>query len=219
MRIRFSGILFLVPILFLVWAAIPRLWSGLVWDAAYPATDNIPLNFAPIEGQGYADVAAILSRADARDGTAHIIRAEALFHAGVAPSVYLPVLEEGLAARPASARGWTLLANAELQSNPDRATNALAMALRLAPLDYRIVEQRSRAGAALWRRLGAAEREILFTQTRLLWSDPVLQEHILNRVLLMPGGPELIGAAFAEMPEELRAINRLTEQRRMMIYR
>jgi hypothetical protein len=196
-------------------AAVPRFFSGLALDASFPAADFIPQNAALPENVTYADAADALSGADARDGGAQILRAEAMQRAGEPPERFLPILAEGLAHHPASPRGWSLFAETEAAHEPERAAKALSLALRLAPLDYRIIFQRARAGAALWRLLDSEAQTILFRQTALLWSEEPLRREFLNDVLLLEGGPELIAQALADQPEELRALNRLTERRRM----
>ena len=207
--------LLVLPALAVGAAAVPRFLSGLAVDASFPAAGFIPQNAVLPEDVTYADAADALSGADTRDGAAQILRAEAMQRAGERPETYVPVLIEGLSHHPASPRGWTLLAEAEAAHEPERAAKALSLALRLAPLDYRIIFHRARAGAPLWRLLDPEAQEILFRQTARLWSEEPLRREFLNEVLLLEGGPELIARALADQPEELRALNRLTARRRM----
>jgi len=206
-----------LPALLLVFTAIPRLQSGLALEAAFPVTDSVPRNVPLSEGASYADAARALSQAPASDGATEILRAEAMRLGGADDAAYLPVLTAGLKAHPASARGWTLYAEAALAAaDPERAAAALSLSLRLAPLDYRLVFQRARAGAGLWQRLDEEAQTLLFRQSALLWSEEPYRREYLNEVLLTPGGPGLMARALADQPEELRALNRFTERRRLL---
>jgi len=204
----------LLPALLLAGAAAPRMVSGFAWEAAYPATDYIPLDLPLPEGMPSGEAVAKLAGVSAANGWAQILRADAMHLDGAAPEAILPVLENGLRANPSSARGWTLLAEIETASDPERAAKALALALRTAPLDYRIVFERARVGIALWQDMPPAEQELLFRQNRFLFSEQPMRQRYLNDILLLPGGPELIGRSFAAFPEELRALNRFVERRR-----
>lgn len=188
--------------------------SGLNWEATFPVPDYMLLDASLPDGFSYDATAAALAGTSEADGRAQILRAEAMRLAGVEREIVLPVVEQGLSTAPGSTLGWIILAELEAAHDRERAGKALALALKTAPYDYRFVFRRARLGTALWQLLPAEEQDILFRQSRFLFTHQPMRQRYLNDILLAPGGPELMGRSFAGDPEELRALNRFIERRR-----
>jgi hypothetical protein len=207
----------LMPAVFLTLAAVPRFVSGLAWEAAFPVPVAMSIN-APQTPHAYTAAASILAHADPADGEAQIARAQAAIYAGEPSANVVPILEDGLAHAPASALGWTLLSELLSRTDRGRAAVALGLALELAPYDYFLAGRRARAGAGLWEALPDDARRDLLRQTQLLWGDKSLHKE-LRPLLRAPGGAMLITRAFADQPDDLRAINRMVLRERLGLSR
>lgn len=83
-------------------------------------------------------------------------------------------LSSGLSREPASARGWTALAEARLlQRETDGAVDALHVSLLVASYDQSLSLWRSELGFALWMHLDAEDRSKVLEQVRVAWNmDP-----------------------------------------------
>ena len=203
----------LVPVLLLVFAATPRLQSGLAVDAAYPVPILMVADLS-VPQSSYLDTAVILAAAHRDDGESKLQYAEALSLAQPGDEMVLELLRDGLAISPASVRGWALLAEELGAVEPQRAAQALGLSLLLGPYEYFVALKRARQAAMLWDGLSTDARAAALEQTRLLWSEESLNDELL-RLLDTQGGSELLARAFINDPEELRAINRwVTTERR-----
>jgi len=203
----------LVGPLALAFLAIPRLTSGIATDAAFPVPIYIAMN-VPLPASAYRQAADILAQANPNDGDAVIARAEAMSRSGSAPGDVIAVVQLGLSDAPASARGWTLLAEQEGKVAHGRAAAPLALALSLGPYDYWLAGRRAGDAVTLWDALDADGKSAALGQLRLLWDEPSLRQQIVP-ILALKGGPRLMTRALASETEEIRALNRwLNAQRR-----
>jgi len=191
-----------VPPLLLALMAAPRLQSGLVLDTAFPATLYMSMDVA-LPPEAYAEAERRLAHVAPEDGGSAIARAQAAALSGRAGAVDLA--EAGLARAPASAWGWTVIA--EISDDPVRGPAALEMALRLAPFDPWLAGRRVEAGAFLWDVLAADARDLVLRQARIIWIDSDLHGQV-RPLLRTPQGGTLVTRAFAEAPEDLRGLNR-----------
>jgi hypothetical protein len=178
--------------------------DGVAHDGAIPVPVAMVAQH-PVPKIAYDEAAKSLARAAPRDGDAMLIRAEALFHAGRTPSEIVPLLEEGLRQAPASARGWTLLAEAQQPLAPEKSAAALSQALILAPRDYWTAAARLRVAALLWPKLDAEIRTSAQNQARLLWQEELLRPQLVIAVQTNEGAA-LLTRSFDE--SEIRKINR-----------
>ena len=212
---RIAGsVLLSLPALALGFFATAHFSDGLAVDAAIPVPVYMIAQIA-MPKAAYEDAAAALARADARNGNAAIARAEAKLRSGASPAAQVPILTRGLLHEPASARGWTLLAEAWLPTDKKDAARALSQALVLAPHEYWLVEARAHDAALLWDHLDAETQASALEQTRMLWQEPVLRGQ-LRRLLFTREGVALAARAFAGRQDDLREMNRWlsTERRR-----
>lgn len=208
---------FIVPIA-LAYLALPRLTSGMATDSAFPVPTYIAMNY-PLPSSAYREAAGILAGADPNDSEAMIARAEAMSRSGAAPSDVIAVLTLGLSDAPASARGWTLLAEQEGKMAHDRAATPLALALSLGSYDYWLAGRRAGDAVILWDALDPADKSAALNQLRLLWDEPLLRSEIMP-LLTLQGGPALMTRALAGSPDDVRALNRwISESRRKTLGR
>ena len=201
-----GSILWLVPTVVLVLAAVPHFLDGLAVDAAIPVPVYM-IAQVPMPKSAYEDAVVALGRADPRDGNAAIARGEAALRSGARPLSQVPMLSEGLMEEPASARGWTLLSEAWMPTDKKKAARALAQALLLAPNEYWLAEARLQDAALLWPYLDADARLEALEQTRMLWEEPLLRNQI-RPLLFSKEGVALVAHAFANHQNELRDMNR-----------
>lgn len=203
----------LLPAALLVAIAIPRYQSGRAVDSAYPVPAYTIMNFA-LPANSYRAAADALAEADPRDGRTLIERAEIASLAGLSRNEVVSLLEDGLARAPASARGWTILAEQTAGGNKTRAANALAHSLLLGPDEYYLAAKRARVAATVWDALPSDAADAALGQARNLWKEGGLNREIPD-LLALKGGPELMTRAFRDDPEDLRALNRwLAAERR-----
>lgn len=180
--------------------------DGFARDAAVPVPQRM-IKLIALPKVAYRDAAESLQAADPRDGWALLARAEALMAAEAPRSTYEPLLYEGLAREPASARGWALLAESMKLSDAKKAGVALTQSQILAPRDYWLSYQRALDFSELWPSLDNDGRRAAKEQAYLLWSEPVLRSRI-RYLLLTADGVQLMGAALEEHPEQIRSLNR-----------
>jgi hypothetical protein len=120
------------PGLVLAGAALPRLASGFALAAASPVPLFIHAN-AQLPTTAYKEARDALAHASNSDGQAKIWEAEAAHLAGSPAQDVQSILISALERAPASARGWTLLAEIEAARDPKGAASAIGFALQLAP--------------------------------------------------------------------------------------
>jgi hypothetical protein len=199
-------LLLLLPAIVLFLSAVPRLLSGRAVDAAFP----VPVYMAtdiPLPRAAYVAAENALAKASPGEGEALISRAQAATLAGEPPNKIMPILQAGLAKAPASAAGWTLLAELQASNDAWQGASALQLALDFAPYDFWLGGRRAALGAALWPSLSDPMRARVLRQARLLWTEEQLRPQLL-RVLTTPAGAALLKRAFAATPDTLREINR-----------
>jgi len=201
-----ESVLLLAPALALGILAWAHFADGVAVDAAIPVPVFMIQQIA-MPKVAYVDAAAALERADARDGDAALERAEAGLHGGAPPAAEVPLLVHGLMQEPASARGWTVLAEALLPTDREAAARALSQALVLAPRDYWLIGARAQDGARLWPELDPDAQALALEQARMLWEIPELRDQ-LRHLLTSPQGVALTAKAFAGREDELRTMNR-----------
>jgi hypothetical protein len=207
-----SGILLLLPAILLACFGVVGLRNGTAEDAAVP----VPIYMVaqvPMARAAYADATAALAHADRRNGEAIITRAEAEWHVSAPPTEVASLLTAGLMEEPASARGWTLLSEVLVVTDKLKAADALTQALVLAPREYWLIEARARDAAILWPELGNDSQAMALEQARMLWKEPVLRNQ-LRLILQTPEGVSIINQAFADQPDEIRAMNRWLRRER-----
>jgi len=208
-----ARILLLLPAVLLLAAAIPRFVSGRAVDAAFPVPAYMVLN-QPLPLNSYRAAADVLAKAGENDGRAILERAEAASLGGDSSAHVMALLRSGLAETPASVRGWTLLAEQLVNEDPQSAKTALEHSVLLGRYEYFVAGKRSRVAATMWDQLPPDVQAAILPQTRLLWTDITLRTNIAP-LLTTPGGRELVGRAFRDDPEQLRALNRyLADERR-----
>jgi hypothetical protein len=205
--ILFRTVLALPPIILVAMAA-PRFFSGIAIDAAFPVPARMEMN-VPLDLAQYQRAAKALAYANAADGDAWILRAEATSFAGEGGAGAM--LQEGLRRNPSSARGWMLFVEATADA-PERA-RALEFLLGKFPYEYWIAGRKVSAGATLWNDVSEEARAAILAEGRRLWTEPTLHEQLWP-VLTTDGGPELLTRAFADDPDSLRELNRWVALRR-----
>lgn len=212
LAVKFALIAF--PVLIAI-AALPRLVSGLAEEAVFPAEPYMQMN-VPLVRRFYASTARILGDAPASDGDTQLWRAEALLRSGQTKAA-ADVARAALLRTPASARGWILLAAALSRSDPEKAANALALSLELAPREYFLIPVRVQVGAVLWRHLPQNAQDRLLEDVRWLAADE-RQRPALRALLAGKGGPALVTRALVDNPRELRALNRSLARERLQLH-
>jgi len=205
----------LVPAIVLGAFGSEQLRDGMARDAAVP----VPLYMVEqvsMPTAAYREAAEALSRANTRNGEALLQRGEALLRTFAPAATVVAIAERGLLRQPASARGWTVLAEALMVSDKAKAAKALLQALILAPRDYWLVAVRAQDAALLWDQLDSDSRQMAIGQARMLWQEPDLHP-MLFKFLKTPVGTAFETKAFAGEPDEIRAMNRWvrTEIRRI----
>lgn len=211
-RRAFVAFLLLIPAVALAWLAFFHMRDGAAVDAAVPVP-NYMIAAIAMPNAAYVDAALALETADPRNGEAAVERAEAIMHSGAAKARVAAILADGLSREPASARGWTLLCEAELRSDKKAAARALGQALVLAPRDYWLMEARVQDAALLWPALDPDMQAMALRQTRLLWEEPELRRELLQ-LLRAPEGVAITARAFANDEDQIRAMNRWLSRER-----
>lgn len=199
-----ATVVMLLPGLCLAYFGYAHFADGIAQDGAVPVPVAMVAQI-PLPKAAYDDAAKSLASASLRDGDAMLIRAEALFDAGRAPSEIVPLLEQGIRHAPASARGWTLLATVLQPLQPKKSAAAMSPAFLLAPRDYWIAAARVRAAGPLWPLLDAETRLAAENQSRLLWHDELLRPQIVVAAQT-DAGAALLTRSFQE--NEIREISR-----------
>jgi hypothetical protein len=197
---------FLVPPLLLLPVAALRFVSALSVNESFPTSTYIAMNIAQ-PAQAYRDAAEKLMSVDPSDGEDHIIQARAMALAGESAGDVIPVLQDALTHSPSDIDGWTSLAEETAKIDKAQAAEILSLALLLGPDDYWSAPRRAALAVDLWPYLDAEGKQNALSQIRLLWEDVSLRRH-LESFLAQPSGGELMKRAFAQNPDEIRAMNR-----------
>jgi hypothetical protein len=150
---------------------------------------------------------ALLSTPEA-DAEAHLLAIEAAMARGQPAAVLLPKLRAALARDPADARGWVIYARLLEPQDLKAATAALNFSFRLAPREYFLIAPRLYAAAPIWRRLSAANQQLLFAEIRAAGNAPKLHRALIA-AMSEPGGDAMVTAAYQGRPRALRRLNRL----------
>jgi hypothetical protein len=201
---RLATVVLLLPGLCLAYFGYAHFTDGAAQDGAVPVPVAMVAQIS-LPKAAYDDAVKSLTGASLRDGDAQLVRSEALFNGGRAPSEIVPLIEEGLRHAPASARGWTLLAEAQQPSQPKKAAAAISLAFLLAPRDYWIAAARVRAAGLLWPSLDGETRLAAEKQARLLWHEELLRPQIVIAAQT-DAGAALLTRSFQE--SEIRDISR-----------
>jgi len=202
----------LLPAVLLLAVAIPRFESGLAVDAAFPVPAYMVLN-VPLPANSYRAAADALANASGRDGRAVLEHAEAASLSGDSPTGVMEMLRTGLTETPASVRGWTLLAERLVDQDGKAAATALEHSLLLGRYEYFVAGKRARVAAAVWDQLSPDAQAAMLPQARLLWTEIALRPE-MTLLLSTQAGREMMGRAFRDDPEQLRALNRWLAQER-----
>lgn len=197
----------------LIAVAIPHLIDGMAIESAFPVPVYLQMNAVQTH-QAYVDASDALSRGSAADGDRAILEAESKVLAGADKSATLATLRNGLSRSPATARGWTLLAEQLASSDRRGAGQVLAIALMLAPNDYFLTCRLIRDAGALWDVLPDDARRIAISEAPAMWKTPDFRPYI-RAVLATKSGPKLMTEAFRLEPDELRAMNRWVAEQRL----
>ena len=204
----------LLPGLLLVGAAACEFRSAIAVERAFPVPDYLAIDVA-LPTDAYRAAYAALGDADPRDGVLAVWRAEAAARGGMANAEIVRQTQAALRLAPASARGWTLLAESLAGSDPKGTERALGVALDLSPADFWLTPRQLVVAARLWPTLSADTRAAAVRRARLLWIEPSLRPAIPG-LLAETKGPDLMMTALGT--EELRALNRwvAAEERKKM---
>ena len=209
----FGRLAMLLPACVVVTLAVPRLLSGFALEAAFPATAYLAMN-VPLPRATDRSIAQILSQAPLADGETQVLRAQAAADAQFSPATTIEMTTTALAHAPAAARGWLVLAELMRDRRRNEAASALSLAIELAPREYYLVGLQARAGAPLWNVLPKDVQAKLLNDARLVARKTELRSD-LRALLNVPGGPALLTRAFADHPEQLRALNRSLARERL----
>lgn len=204
LRIVLMRAVLFAPAILLATAALTQLPSALAHERAFPVPTFMSMNIPLAEG-AYPQTASILNSANATDGEAHIFEAEAAMIAGTPTAEVREILRSALNRAPSSALGWTLLAEAEAQTDQAHAASALATAFALAPHDYLLTPRQSFIAAALWPSLSEETRNLALRRARLLWTEQRLRPIILQ-LAQDEAGAQLMTQAFVDEPDALAAL-------------
>lgn len=178
--------------------------DGIAVNAAVPVPVYMVAQI-PMPKAAYAAAATTLAQANARNGNAKLLRAEAWMHSGAQPAESVSSLSDGVSRAPASSRGWILLSEALYPASRTAAARALSQSLLLAPYDFWLAGPQTADAARLWPYLDGEAREEAIAKSRLLWEEPALRPY-LKGVLDRPEGAALLTKALSA--EERRALNR-----------
>ena len=205
--------LLILPAAVIIGIALPQFVSDWTTDQAFPVPAYVAINYQ-LPHETYERAAALLATTDRRDGNARIVLAEVAASAGYSPTQVIPILRAGVESLPASARGWTLLAQEYLVSGDRKlAARALSLALILGPYDYWVAGRRARLAATLWNELSPDDQKASLAQAALLWEIKSLRGEIPG-LIQTPGGVALLTRALT--PEDVRALNRWMVNRHLL---
>jgi hypothetical protein len=204
----------LAPAAALLIAALPRFASGMAQEAAFPVPPYMNTgHILPVKA--YRQTAMLLAGTPKADGESAIAAARAAYLAGnIGPQV-IAGLDSGLSHAPASAAGWTLLAVLRSSSSKAEAADALTVSLELAPREYYLAAWQMRSAATLWGDLSLDARSDAMREIREMWSGDRNMRRMIRDVMDTDGGAQLVAAAMADQPEELRALNRMVMRLRL----
>jgi hypothetical protein len=194
----------LVLPLILVSLAAPRLQSGIALEGAFPVPDYMTRNVT-LPRDAYRAAVAALSHASERDSASAILRGEAALFIGTNPKEVEASLRQNLTRNPASARGWTLLAESLSFHDRNSASLALSQALATGTLEYALIGRQTRLAARLWDELPVNTHRTVLGQVELLWTNPSVRLE-LSTLLATQGGEALIAQTFANTRQTHQAV-------------
>ncbi len=203
-----------MPAIFLAIFAWVRIADGLARDASLPVPvsllrrETLPLAY-------YVKAVDALSRTNRHNSETMVQQAESALYTGVAPGSQIGLLEDAIAASPASPRAWTMLAIASLDSNRPLALKALDQSFLLGSQEYWTSGFRAEIAGRAWNDMSVPAREAALNQTRQLWHTPELHNELV-RLYGTPAGAGLIARAFLADPKEYADVVlwRVQQQRR-----
>lgn len=178
--------------------------DGVAADAAIPVPVYMVAQIQ-VPKAAYAAAAKALEGANARNGNAKLLMAEAQIRAAGRSARTADQIAMGLSRAPASSRGWALLSEMTYPAATQTAARALSESLMLSAYDYWLSGSQVADAAQLWPFLDNDTRMEALAKARLLWEEPMLRPR-LQGVLNTPGGASLMSDALSE--DQRRALNR-----------
>jgi hypothetical protein len=199
------ALLFALPAGLLAIMGVRAFRDGWNRDQALPIPNYLILGRI-VSPSDYQRAVGPLSRTDRADGENVIAQAEAAIDGGAAPASQISLIETGLKASPASARGWLLLAFAAQGKNDALARDAAALGFLLGPSDYWLVKIRLKCALTMWPILKPETRGQALALVRQTWDEPRLHFALLS-LLSSADGARLVTRAYQDHPADLLAIN------------
>jgi hypothetical protein len=200
------GFIALSPALLVAVLAYPRLSDGVAQSKAAPVPSAM-IAGVQLDPERYRYAAGQLEKTTPANGEGGMEAAEAARYAGAGTKDVAGRLRTALTADPASARGWMLLAEATVATDPVMASSALAQSFLLAPNDYYLAYRRANDAAQNWDRLGSDAQRMAIRQVHTLW-DQEGAHPLIRPLLLTSAGVALVNRTFADDKDDLRALNR-----------
>jgi hypothetical protein len=197
--------LFALPAALLVMTGVREFRDGWNRDQTLPIPNYLILGRI-VSPADYQRAVQPLSQTDRANGENVIAQAEAAIDGGAAPASQISLIEKGLTASPASARGWLLLAFAAHGRNDALAREAAGMGFLLGPADYWLVKIRLKCALTMWPILKPETRDLALTLVRQTWEEPKLRFALLS-LLTSADGAHLVTQAFQNRPGDLLAVN------------
>lgn len=195
----------LIPALLVGCVGYAQFQDGLARDQALPIPNYLLRNLtAP--ASAYQDASRALAQANRADGENMVIQAEAAIAGGAKPASNLGLIEQALAASPASSRGWLLLAYAAAGSDRRLASKAANMGFLLGPYDFWLAGVRAQQAIKLWDLMDADTRTMALANARMLWDVEKLRPELLI-VLNTGDGVKLVARAFQGRKNDVFEMN------------
>ena len=194
------------PALMVMGLALYQLADAVGRRAAEPFSEYLAANVR-LTPLAYIKAERALFSTPDFDAEAHLLGIEAAMLRGEKAAALLPRARLALARDPADARGWVLYARLCEPEDLKAASAALSFSFRLAPREYFLIAPRLAAAAPIWRRLSAADQQLLFAEVRVAGSAPKLHRALIA-AMSEPGGDAMVTAAYQGRSRALRRLNR-----------
>jgi hypothetical protein len=196
----------LIPAVLAGVAGYAQFQDGWARDEALPIPNYLLRNLSAPQG-AYLDAARALSQTSRANGEDMILQAQAAIAGGADPASNLDLIEQALAASPASSRGWLLLAHAAVGRDRQLAGKAANLGFLLGPYDFWLAGVRAQQAIKLWDLMDADTRTMALANARMLWDVPELRQELLI-VLNTQDGVKLVGRAFQGRKNDVADMNR-----------
>ena len=205
-RHRLMWFALVAPGLVVMGLALYQLADGVGRRAAEPFSEYLvaSVRLTPF---AYIKVERALLSTPVGDAEAHLLAIEAGVMRGEKSAMLLPQVRAALARDPADARGWIIYARLCEPKDLKAASAALSFSFRLAPREYFLIAPRLYAAVAIWRRLSAYDRQLLFAEVRAAGSAAKLHGALIA-AMREPGGDAMVTAAYQGQGRALRRLNR-----------